>query len=774
MTIDELRSAAAVVRDATEEGENTATRIGQLFLDTVNTLCNVSTNAIKGYVVISSTSDLPTSPTTDQQMKGYLLDTTLYVWVGTGGDTLDGKYQSAQLKGEDGKTGEKGDSGVSLGEVVLVNDLTTGGDGNALSAEMGKVLNENIEAVSDKIVAIDDKIGNDVTILSFQDNVIQGADYKGYVVGSIYKQLAVNFDANQEFYLTINTDCFSVSTIYLTKDGTTYLSVGDLQSNTKTLKSFPYQVKGLTLYAKSANITKSGTFDYKVEIEGKSGLVKEIDDINQSLEVVETNINTIEDKITEYDEIFSEYAIFAISDELKANTEYKGYIDGKPKLIVDCPVNEDFYVRISSSVISDVDLKISYDGSNFYDYPEQSSFVPTNIDIHINIARQIKAFCIHVKPGHLATSNGDYELSVKLTNTNGILNRVKSLETGKTDGDILHLNKEDEYLQLFENSKYSEEISGASGARTKKCLTLCHFTDIHADAENLSRIKKFTDKYKDYIDDVICTGDMVRNDSSEDFSWWNENGGEGMLMTIGNHDTNVVSGGVSSWRGFGKVNTYNKYFKPYIANWGVTQPSNAESLGKCYYYKDYASYNIRIVALDCMYYDADEDTWFTNTLANAKSLGYGVIVLSHGLGKQGDKIQSTYTAINNTAGMVILDDGTYTYNANVHSRIDEFIGGGGNFICLLGGHFHMDMFGKVNSTTHEQLYLLGDCSARVPLRDHRYVNKTRMQDSFNIVSIDTNLKMIKVFKVGYQYDVYLRRKGTLCYNYETHQMVFNG
>lgn len=154
MTIDELRSAAAVVRDATEEGENTATRIGQLFLDTVNTLCNVSTNAIKGYVVISSTSDLPTSPTTDQQMKGYLLDTTLYVWVGTGGDTLDGKYQSAQLKGEDGKTGPKGDSGVHLGDVALVNDLTTGGEGNALSAEMGKVLNEKIEHKGDDVYMV--------------------------------------------------------------------------------------------------------------------------------------------------------------------------------------------------------------------------------------------------------------------------------------------------------------------------------------------------------------------------------------------------------------------------------------------------------------------------------------------------------------------------------------------------------------------------------------------------------------------------------------------
>lgn len=145
MTIDELRSAAAVVRDATEDGENTATRIGQLFLDTVNTLCDVKTNAIKGYVVISNTSDLPTSPTTEQQMKGYLLGTTLYVWVGTGGDTLDGKYQGVQLKGADGAPGEpgpKGDSGVDLGEAVLVNDLTTGGSDKVLSAEMGKVLGE--------------------------------------------------------------------------------------------------------------------------------------------------------------------------------------------------------------------------------------------------------------------------------------------------------------------------------------------------------------------------------------------------------------------------------------------------------------------------------------------------------------------------------------------------------------------------------------------------------------------------------------------------------
>lgn len=142
-TIDELKSAAAIVRDASEEHENTALRVGQLLIEMIETLGKVQFNGIKGFVAISSVNDLPESPSREEQQKGYLLDTTLYVWTGTGGDTLDGKYRSVQLKGADGAPGaqgSKGDSGVDLGEVVLVNDLTTGGEGNALSAEMGKTL----------------------------------------------------------------------------------------------------------------------------------------------------------------------------------------------------------------------------------------------------------------------------------------------------------------------------------------------------------------------------------------------------------------------------------------------------------------------------------------------------------------------------------------------------------------------------------------------------------------------------------------------------------
>lgn len=106
----------------------------------------VTEESIKSWVVIESTDALPEEPTTEEQMKAYVLadKSTLYVYVGEGGDTLGGSYQSVIMKGEDGKTGPKGDSGVSLGDVVLVNDLTTGGEGNALSAEMGKVLNDTV------------------------------------------------------------------------------------------------------------------------------------------------------------------------------------------------------------------------------------------------------------------------------------------------------------------------------------------------------------------------------------------------------------------------------------------------------------------------------------------------------------------------------------------------------------------------------------------------------------------------------------------------------
>lgn len=149
-TIDELKATAATVRDATEDKENTALRVGQLLVDMIDTLSqSASINAIKGYVTIESTSDLPENPTAQEQEKGYILsdESTLYVYVGEDGDTLDGKYQSVDLQGPqgaDGAPGQDGHDGVDLGEVALINNLTEGGEEAALTAEQGKHIAQDI------------------------------------------------------------------------------------------------------------------------------------------------------------------------------------------------------------------------------------------------------------------------------------------------------------------------------------------------------------------------------------------------------------------------------------------------------------------------------------------------------------------------------------------------------------------------------------------------------------------------------------------------------
>lgn len=72
-----------------------------------------------------------------------------------------------------GKKGDKGDSGVDLGEVVLVNDLTTGGSESALSAEQGVVLKGMVDSCAH--FSDDDKIILNQPLLDLIG--VEGDDY---------------------------------------------------------------------------------------------------------------------------------------------------------------------------------------------------------------------------------------------------------------------------------------------------------------------------------------------------------------------------------------------------------------------------------------------------------------------------------------------------------------------------------------------------------------------------------------------------------------------
>jgi dienelactone hydrolase len=71
--------------------------------------------ALTGYRAFSSLSDLPTTDV--DPTLGYLVGRHLYVWVGTGGGVLDGRYQDCgYLRGEKGDKGDKGNTGMSVGD----------------------------------------------------------------------------------------------------------------------------------------------------------------------------------------------------------------------------------------------------------------------------------------------------------------------------------------------------------------------------------------------------------------------------------------------------------------------------------------------------------------------------------------------------------------------------------------------------------------------------------------------------------------------------------
>lgn len=155
--IEELTALVDALRAETTEQSITPERMGAILQRMIDVLPSVSdANSLKGWVAITSINELPSNPSLTQRALAYLLDTTLYVYVGSGGDILEGKYRSAELKGTKGDTGnagadgKDGKDGVDLGLANIVDDLETGTSTDVLSGRMGKELKGMIDNVGVK------------------------------------------------------------------------------------------------------------------------------------------------------------------------------------------------------------------------------------------------------------------------------------------------------------------------------------------------------------------------------------------------------------------------------------------------------------------------------------------------------------------------------------------------------------------------------------------------------------------------------------------------
>jgi len=295
-------------------------------------------------------------------------------------------------------------------------------------------------------------------------------------------------------------------------------------------------------------------------------------------------------------------------------------------------------------------------------------------------------------------------------------------------------------------------------------LKLFFVTDIHANLGAIQRLSHYISTHSDQIDEVINGGDTARYEfsSAVNSNYFNSDLASKALAVIGNHDSAVYDeNNIIHWWAKTRKEVYDQYLAPYISGWNVVQPENAATLGLNYYYKDYSL--IRIIYLDGMFWDTDQLTWLTNVLASAKAGAMSVICVAHGQdgGLTGDT-NCNWTWYENPN-----QNGYYSnmrFDGRAASAINDFIIGGGSFICWITGHTHRDKIGHLTDYPNQFVLNMNRSGGKPTESRAAYYSGT-------LIVVDRVNKIIKLVRCGDNFDAYLRPKYTLCYNYETQTLI---
>ena len=388
-------------------------------------------------------------------------------------------------------------------------------------------------------------------------------------------------------------------------------------------------------------------------------------------------------------------------------------------------------------------------------------------------------------------------------------------------GDILSLYPIRSEKPVLANFKYH---TVESGTYIKPNFTLLYFADLHSVSRRLGRIMKYYNQYKEYLDDIVSAGD-ANHSFADNFSFWKENGAGCVLNALGNHE---VFGGSREYKlseedkqsnivkkytvaydvpTYSSKECYDKFIKPYLSETKINSVEN-----KCYFYKDYESAKIRIIALDVYHWKdvinckkeytdghtenytsevfpngdtvdkGEQAEWFKNILEDSRRKGFAVICMIH-TPKIDTIIDCTFTnldrPISSYNGTSKDKDYSDLVEAFMADHDDEY--GAGKFICWLCGHNHSDAIG-ISSSYPKQLKIVIDtagCLRQPSLPQFDFtgnfdrIEKTYSDDLFDIFAVDTEHKYISLHRVGCHSDSHGRHIGNLLYDYKNMKLLYN-
>lgn len=295
-------------------------------------------------------------------------------------------------------------------------------------------------------------------------------------------------------------------------------------------------------------------------------------------------------------------------------------------------------------------------------------------------------------------------------------------------------------------------------------FTLLHFSDVHGDGIGMKRLCDFKEEYKEYIDDCLCTGDILEARWSSDFTFWDQNGrGGDVLSCIGNHD--VLGDDGWDWSVVvPQDESYGRMLKPYIASWNCVYQD-----GKTFYYKDYPEKMIRLIVLDSTLKDDEQKEqldWLEKVLNDAREKELHVMIGAHYPIRM-KLVPCNFSTLDKpeTVGDSCMDI--------YQEKVAKFIADGGDFIVWLTGHLHIDCLGNSEKFPGQLCIAIDslNCHQSDAYNDLDRTRGMPSEDLYNLVTVDTFCHLLKIVRVGANVDRFLRQRETLCINYKTLEII---
>lgn len=148
--------------------------------------------------------------------------------------------------------------------------------------------------------------------------------------------------------------------------------------------------------------------------------------------------------------------------------------------------------------------------------------------------------------------------------------------------------------------------------------------------------------------------------------------------------------------------------------------------------------------------------------------GYHVVIANHFMVGNPEKMNCNFTTLDGGIPTEPRLDTAYL------AKVNTFINNGGNFICHICGHEHLDYVVKSVDYPNQICIAIDTASTfqGQACSDTTRTTGKKTQDLCNVISFDTTSHIIKIIRIGADSDRYLRNKNQITIDYQTGQVLY--